>query len=272
MKIALIQMHVETEIQKNLETAEKFVEMAAKQGADFAVLPEMFCCPYATENFPLYAQPQGGQVWTALSHMASKNKLYLVGGTMPEGDEQGKVYNTSFVFDRQGKQIARHRKMHLFDIQITGGQCFQESLTLTAGNEVTVFDTEFGKIGLCICYDIRFPELGRLMALEGAKLVVVPAAFNMTTGPAHWELAFKSRALDNQMFYVGVAPARQVNSNYVSYGNSIVTDPWGQVIQRLEEKEALCLCDIDFSRSETIRQELPLLKHLRKDIYELKLL
>ena len=187
---------------------------------------------------------------------------------MPELDED-RVYNTSYAFDRAGKEIAKHRKMHLFDIEVEGGQQFKESDVLSAGAGVTVFDTEFCKMGLMICYDIRFPELSRLMALMGAEVVVVPAAFNMTTGPAHWEISFRMRALDNQVYMIGAAPARDYEASYHAYGNSIVTAPWGDVVCRMDEKEGMLLQEIDLEQVNKVRRELPLLKHRRSDVYEL---
>ena len=159
---------------------------------------------------------------------------------MPERDDT-RIYNTSFVFDPTGTCVARHRKMHLFDIDVRGGQRFFESETFTAGDSVTVFDTPFGKLGLCICFDMRFPELARCMALSGAQAIVAPAAFNMTTGPAHWELLFRQRAVDNQLFTLGVAPARDAAGPYVSYGNSLVCSPWGDVMARAGSEPALLL-------------------------------
>jgi predicted amidohydrolase len=159
--------------------------------------------------------------------------------------------------------------MHLFDIDVEGGQYFKESDVLTPGKDVTVFDTEFCRIGLGICYDIRFPELSRLMVLEGAEVIIFPAAFNMTTGPAHWELNFRGRALDNQVYTIGVAPARDMESSYHSYGNSIVASPWGNVLNRMDEKEGFVVQEIDLDYVKKVREQLPLLKHLRRDIYKL---
>lgn len=160
--------------------------------------------------------------------------------------------------------------MHLFDIQITGGQHFMESATLTAGDEVTVFDMEFCRTGLCICYDARFPELFRLMVDRGAKLVLVPAAFNMTTGPAHWELLFRQRAVDNQVFCVGTSPARDLSAGYHAWGHSIVTDPWGRVVMQMQEQEELGVVELDLDLADQIRAELPLLAHRRTDVYRLE--
>lgn len=246
-----------------------WMEKAAAAGADLVALPEMFGCPYEAVNFPRYAEPVGGRLWRRCSELAQTYGLYLSAGSMPELGEGGKIYNTAYVFDRQGRQIARHRKMHLFDIDVDGGQRFRESDTLTAGNEVTVFDTEFGRLGLCICYDLRFPELARLMALEGACAVLVPAAFNMTTGPAHWELTFRARALDNQMFFLGTAPARERSASYHSWGHTIAVDPWGTVLNQLEEGEDAQLVILDLRKVRSVRRQLPLLRHRRTDCYEL---
>ena len=188
-----------------------------------------------------------------------------MGGSIPLLEE-GHIYNASFVFDRTGRLLAVHKKVHLFDIAIDGGQVFQESATFTAGDAVTVFDTEFGKMGLCICFDFRFPELARLMALEGARCIFVPAAFNMTTGPAHWELMFRQRAVDNQLFTVGVAPARSYEG-YVSYANSMAVSPWGDIIYRAEEKPALAVVDLDLALIDSVRRQLPLLSARRTDLY-----
>ena len=254
---------------ENVRTVKAYLEKIRDENPDFVILPEMFCCPYQTENFPIYAEKEGGPVWQQLSAYAKQYGVYLIGGSMPEKDAEGNVYNTCYVFDREGKQIGKHRKVHLFDIDIKGGQTFKESDTLTAGDSDTVFDTEFGKMGVMLCFDIRFPELSRMMVNDGARIVFVPAAFNMTTGPAHWELSFRTRALDNQIYMVGCAPARDVSVGYISWGHSIVTDPWGRVTGMLDENEGILLAELDMDYEEQVREELPLLKSRRKDIYQL---
>ena len=268
MKIGLIQIGANEEKEKSLALAEEYISKVANSGADIIMLPEMFNCPYNTENFPIYAEPEGGPCWTRMSDAARNCGKYLIAGSMPECDADGRVFNTSYVFGPDGKQLSKHRKMHLFDIAVKGGQHFRESETLTAGDDVTVFDTEFGRFGVMICYDIRFPELSRLMALRGAKMIFVPACFNMTTGPAHWELAFRSRALDNQVFCIGVAPALNLDASYHSYGHSIVANPWGEVIAQAGEKEELIICEIDLDEIKKVREEIPVLKNKRKDLYE----
>ena len=207
MRVAMIQMAVTADKGENLRRAQEHLLALKDERIDLAVLPEMFCCPYSNACFRTFGETAGGEAWLMLSNTARELGIWIVGGSLPELEENH-VYNTSFVFDRSGRQVARHRKAHLFDIQVEGGQCFRESETLTPGSEVTVFDSEFGKIGLCICFDFRFQELAKTMGDRGAKLIIVPAAFNMTTGPAHWELMFRQRAVDILLFTLGVAPAR----------------------------------------------------------------
>lgn len=269
MKIAQLQTHVYPEKQRSLAQVEAYMDKVMPEKPDLVTLGEMFQCPYITQNFPLYAEEEGGDTWQRLSQLAAKHQVYLSAGTVPELDG-GKVYNTAYVFDRQGRQIAKHRKVHLFDIDVEGGQSFRESDTLSAGNQVTVFDTEFGKIGICVCFDFRFPELGRLMALKGAKLILVPAAFNMTTGPAHWQIMFRSQALNNQCFVAGTSPARDEASSYVAWGHSLLVSPWGDIIKEADEKEGFQIMEIDLSEADRIRSQLPLLSARRTDVYTLK--
>lgn len=270
MKIGIIQLKVNNNKHINIERACEKINYLAQKGADMVVLPEMFNCPYDNSYFPEYAEPEGGCCYSLLSQTARENNVYVVGGSMPEKDSQGKLYNTCYIFDRNGSIIGKHRKMHLFDIDVKGGQYFKESDILTAGDKVTVFDTEFGKMGTAICYDFRFPELARLMVDRGARVIIVPAAFNMTTGPAHWELLFRQRAVDNQVFTIGAAPARDYEASYISYGNSIAVSPWGDVIGRLDENEGALLNDLDLSIVDKTRKQLPLLQHRRLDIYRLE--
>ncbi len=269
IRTAILQTPVSPEKGKNLDRVSEVMERDILRDVDLVTLPEMFACPYDTSAFPEYAEPEGGPTWQFLSKLAAEKKIYLSAGSIPEVDDEGKVYNTAYVFDREGQQIAKHRKVHLFDIDIEGGQAFRESATLSAGNKATVFDTEFCKMGLCICYDIRFPELARLMADQGAKVILCPGAFNLTTGPAHWELLFRSRAVDNQVYYIGTSPARDLNASYVAYGHSLVVDPWGIIVSEMDERAHVRVVDIDLDRVDEVREQLPLMKHRRKDIYEL---
>ncbi len=269
-KVFQAQLRVLTDIGPAFEQVEDYCRQAKEAGADMLCLPEMFCCPYETKNFPVYGQLDGGEMTARASALAAKYGIYLSAGSVPELDEEGRVYNTAYVFGRKGERLARHRKMHLFDIDVKGGQRFMESETLTAGDQVTVFDTEFGKMGLCICYDIRFPELIRLMALKGALVVLCPAAFNTTTGPRHWELCHRAQAMFSQVYMVATSPCRDMESSYHAYGHSIVVDPWGMTVAQLDEKEGTLVTELDLSAIKAAREQIPLLKQRRTDIYRLE--
>jgi len=271
LRVALCQMMVVKESKKaNILKAKTMIYEAADKGAEIIALPEMFNCPYNNKHFREYAETYpDGETLNMISSAAKEKNVFIIGGSIPEIDEQGRVFNTSFVFDNKGVLIGKHRKVHLFDVDIKNGISFKESEVLTSGSGITVVDTPWGKVGIAICYDIRFPELIRIMALKGAKIVFIPAAFNMTTGPAHWELLFKSRALDNQIFVAGISPARNENYSYVAYGNSLIVNPWGSITSRLDEKEGILIQDIDLEYIDQIRESLPLLKHRRGDIYKL---
>lgn len=269
LKIAILQTSVCEDKLKNIENAAAILENPDLACADLVTLPEMFNCPYETKNFPVYAEKEGGESRKACSDLARKHGVYLSAGSMPEIDDEGRVYNTAYVFDREGRQIAKHRKAHLFDISVEGGQSFKESDTLSPGDGFYTFDTEFGKMGICVCFDFRFPEGARLMALDGADLILVPAAFNMTTGPLHWELMFRQRAVENQLFTVGTAPARDTEASYVSYAHSMLCDPWGNVLTDLGTEPTHKLVEIDLDIAVEVRKQLPLMSARRTDLYEL---
>lgn len=272
IKLALCQMNVIDDKEANLKKATSMITDSANKNADFIVLPEMFNCPYSNDKFIEYGENEDESITLkAISELAGENNVYILAGSIPEY-ENDNLYNTSYLFDRTGTVIAKHRKTHLFDIDVKDKITFKESDVLTAGDNVTVAETEFSKVGIGICYDVRFPELARLMVEDGALILFYPGAFNMTTGPAHWELLFRSRALDNQAFCVGVAPALNMDASYHSYGHSIVTNPWGEVISQADEKEDIIFCEIDLSEIKKVREELPLLKNKRKDLYEVRLL
>ena len=257
-RVLAVQKKTRPTPEENMRAVRDILDSYAGEDMDFILLPEIFTCPYDNSCFPVFAQEDGGEVYTFLSELAAEQHSYLIGGSVPERDEEGKIYNTSYIFDRNGELIGKHRKVHLFDIDVPGGQYFKESDVLTKGEKATVFDTEFGKMGVCICFDIRFPELFLQMRKAGARMVFVPAAFNMTTGPAHWETLFRGRALDQQIYMLGCSPARDETASYVAYGHSILTDPWGRVLKELDGKEGVLSAEIDFAHLEAVRQQIPM--------------
>lgn len=245
------------------------IEDSVTRGSDIIILPEMFNCPYDSTFFGRFCESYPGETVNLLSVLARLNSVYIIGGSIPES-EGGNIYNTSYCFDRKGGLIGRHRKIHLFDVEIEGGIIFKESKTITAGSEVTVIQTEFCKIGVAICYDMRFPELIRKMVLNGAKIIVVPAAFNMTTGPAHWNILARTRALDNQVYFIAASPARDEKASYTAYGHSLIADPWGDIIAEASEKEEIIFSEINLDFVDKIRRELPLLKHRKEEVYKVR--
>ena len=266
-RLALVQLSVSTSKKENLLRAVKLIKEAASNGAKVVALPECFNSPYGTSYFPKYAETIPGRSTAALEKAAKDNKVFLIGGSIPEEDG-GKLYNTCTVYNPEGQMIAKHRKVHLFDIDVPGKIRFQESETLSPGNSFTSFDTPFCKFGIGICYDIRFAEMGQIYAREGCNVLVYPGAFNMTTGPAHWELLQRARAIDNQVFVATVSPARDENATYVAWGHSTVVSPWGEVIATTEHEEAIVYSDIDLSLVDTIRNQVPVTLQRRKDLYE----
>lgn len=269
IKIASLQLNVLEDKYDNIERLAEIIADGAADGADIISLGEIWNSPYQTDLFPVNAEPEQGDSWLAMSTIARKNHMYVVGGSIPELGEDGNIYNTCYVFDREGRQIGKHRKVHLFDIYAHGEQVFKESDTLTPGNRFDTFETEWCTMAVNICFDIRFPESARIPALNGAKVIFNPASFNMTTGPAHWETAFRQRAIENQVYMVGTADAQNPDAGYLSYGHSIITDPWGRVLMQMDEHECCNITEIDLDYVEEVRQRLPLLSARRTDVYDL---
>lgn len=266
IRLAVLQLRTETDYGQTMEKARRMLGEAAEGGAEIAVLPEMFSCPYDSAWFKVFAARGHEETVESLASWAKEYGLILIGGSIPEC-EGGRLYNSSFVFDAQGRQLARHRKVHLFDVDLPG-MCFHESHTFSPGREVTTFETPFGTMGLAICFDLRFPELFRAMAVRGARVIFLPAQFNTTTGPLHWELSLRSRAVDNELFLVGASAARCEDFSYACWGHSTVVDPLGTVIASCDETEQILWSELDLARVDTVRQQLPTFLHLRRDVYE----
>ncbi|KAL6215262.1 hypothetical protein ACLB2K_014693 [Fragaria x ananassa] len=272
-KIGLCQLSVTADKERNIAHARKAIEQAAAQGAKLVLLPEIWNGPYSNDSFPVFAEDidAGGDASPStamLSQVAERLKITIVGGSISErsGDQ---LYNTCCVFGTDGKLKAKHRKIHLFDIDIPGKITFIESKTLTAGQTPTIVDTEVGRIGIGICYDIRFQELAMIYGARGAHLICYPGAFNMTTGPLHWELLQRARATDNQLYVATCSPARDAGAGYVAWGHSTLVGPFGEVLTTTEHEEAIIIAEVDYSLLELRRTNLPLLKQRRGDLYQL---
>lgn len=269
LKVALIQFTVTADKAANLLKVQEKVTEAASNGAKMVVLPECFNSPYAVTAFPKYAEPiPEGETTKFLSKLAQDSKVFLIGGSIPEsrGD---KYYNTNVSFSPEGTIIGKHSKAHLFDIDVPGKIRFMESDILTAGSSATVVDLpDYGKAGVGICYDIRFPELAQAATQSSnAFAMVYPGAFNTTTGPLHWQLLARARAVDNQVYVILCSPARDMSSSYHAYGHSLVVDPWGKVIAEAGEGDEIVYATLDPEQISSIRASIPVLTQRRFDIY-----
>lgn len=269
MRLALLQLKGSSDKAANVANALSKIEAAVKEHKPRLItLPECFNCPYGTKYFREYAESiPDGYTSQQLSKAALDHQVYIVGGTIPELGENDRIFNTCTVWGPNGNLLAKHRKMHLFDIDVKGGMRFKESETLSAGNDFTTIVIDGHKIGIGICYDIRFEEMARLYRNEGCEMIIYPAAFNLTTGPLHWELLQRARANDNQLYVVTTSPARDPTADYVAYGHSMIVDPWAKVLKAAGDGQETITADIDFTLVEQVRQQIPVFGQRRIDLY-----
>ena len=262
---ACVQMTSRADVAENLEKIRRLTAKAAERGAQLVVLPENFAFMGLGENDKsAIAEPLGdGPIQMTLAELARANKVWLVGGGFPEKTATPKVHNTCLVYAPDGTRAAVYRKIHLFDVQIPGAAEFMESRTVAPGAEPVVVETPLAPIGLSICYDVRFPELYRELTKRGARVVVVPAAFTMHTGKDHWHALLKARAIENQVYVVAPAQFGRSNEKRLSFGHSLIIDPWGAILADASDKEGIVLAEIDLDLQDKVRRELPALEHRR---------
>ncbi|WWC68431.1 uncharacterized protein I206_102358 [Kwoniella pini CBS 10737] len=289
-KLALIQLgSLNSSKSNNIQIAKKAISKAISSFSkdeenkpNLIVLPEIWNSPYAVNSFREYSEKipkigskigqlnenEEGETVKAMREMARDNKIWLIGGSIPQKDEKtDEIFNTCTVYDPEGTLVAIHQKVHLFDIDIPGRQTFKESDTLTGGKSLTTFDTPFGKIGLGICYDIRFPEMATIAARQGCVAMIYPAAFNTTTGPMHWTLLQRARAVDNQIYVAMCSPARHPEASYQAYGHSSVVNPLGDILVEASHEPTTIYADIDVDLLNTTRRNLPVTIQRRFDVY-----
>lgn len=265
---AAVQFSAGLDKQANLATATRLIREAASRGAQFVCLPELFNACGPMEELAALAEPVPGPTSEAMRTLAAELKITLLAGSMAElAQPPGRMFNTSLLYGPDGKLLGNYRKIHLFDVNVPGDAtapavCVQESRHFQPGDNVIVADTSLGRLGLSICYDLRFPELYRQLAVEKADVIAVPAAFTYTTGRDHWTTLLKARAIENQAFVVaanqcGGAPVRK-------YGHSQILGPWGEVLAAAEEEaEAVVIATLDPQRLVEVRSRVPALEHWR---------
>lgn len=261
IKIAGIQMASGPHVASNLSEAERLIEIAAAQGAKLVALPEYFAIMGIkdTDKVKVREKEGHGPIQSFLSKIAKQNDIWIIGGSIPlECKDPKKVRNACLVYDNKGKQVARYDKIHLFGLDL-GNEHYREESTIEAGDKVVTLDTPFGKIGLSICYDLRFPELFR--AMGEVDLIVVPSAFTETTGKAHWESLIRARAIENLSYVLAPAQGGYHTSGRETHGNSMIVDPWGVVLDRLPRGSGVVLASINSGYQKSLRNSLPALKH-----------
>jgi nitrilase len=260
-KMAAIQMASSTNVSSNLVEAKRLIEIAAKQGAKIVVLPEYFCIMGAKDfdKVTIREKPNEGPIQDFLAKTAKQFKIWIIAGSIPMiSNFPNKVRNSCLVYNDKGIQVARYDKIHLFGLDL-GTEHYHEENTIEPGDKVVTVDTPFGKIGLSICYDLRFPELYR--AMGEVDIIVVPSAFTETTGKAHWETLVRARAIENLAYVVASAQGGYHLSGRETHGNSMIVDPWGVVLDRLPRGSGVVIANINRDYIKTLRQSLPALKH-----------
>jgi len=266
MLAAAVQMTSGSDLAANLDKARTLVTAAAARGATLVVLPENFALLGEDERAKFAVAepvPGDGPILTAMRELARTRAVDLVLGGMPEAISATHVHNTSVYVDARGEIRGIYRKIHLFDVAIPDGATYRESASVQAGKDTVVVDAGPAKVGLTICYDLRFPELYRALSREGARILTVPAAFTLHTGRDHWHALLRARAIENLAFVVAAAQYGRHNAKRVTYGHACIIDPWGHVLAEVGDHEGVAVAELDFDYQDRLRRELPALEHRR---------
>ncbi len=271
LRVAAIQVNSHDNPAENLANVEYFLDRAAEMGAEFASLPELWTYLGPYSGFEKAAESIPGPVIERLQEKARKHKMIVHGGSMVEyaPDKPGKFYNTSVLIDRDGELVAQYRKIHLFDVELANGEKHHESERILPGDKVVTAEVDGITFGLTVCYDLRFPELYRSLALQGAQVLLVPACFTLHTGRDHWEVLLRARAIENQCFVVAPAQVGPYPPNRQSFGRSMIINPWGLVLAQAQDKPAVIMTEIDLAEIERTRAQIPCLEHRRPQVYRL---
>lgn len=267
--VAAVQMSPSTDREENIMTALRLMEKAAEKGAQIIGLPEDFS--YAGEfgeKLKFATEPHKDHALKALRHFAKNYNVSIVAGSIPFATKHNnKVSNSCMVIDQTGEVKARYDKIHLFDVTLDKDYTHKESAIIKGGDKVVTVDVLGKTVGLSICYDLRFPELYRALALSGARIIFVPAAFTLYTGKDHWEVLLRTRAIENQCYVVAPAQCGEYKPGIMTYGRSMIIDPWGEVIVKCQDKEDVIVVELDMDFLDDVRKRLPSLSHIQKEIF-----
>ena len=264
--VAAIQMCSSDDVDDNLKMAALLIEKASEQGARLIVLPEMFALMSSepTAKIAIKESLGQGKIQNFLSEQARKKGIYLVGGTILIAANEEKMNAACLVYNDQGICIAHYNKIHLFDVTLPNNETHHESEHIQAGNELIIVDTPFGKIGLAVCYDVRFPELFRSLFHRGAEMIVLPSAFTMTTGKAHWEVLTRARAIENFCYLIGACQGGDHVNGRKTYGHSLIIEPWGNIVSQLANQEPGIICaELDLNKIREARSAIPVKEHTK---------
>jgi predicted amidohydrolase len=267
MRAAAIQLNANAEVDRNLEAAERLVRAAAGAGAELVLLPEKWSALAPGEVLAELAEPLDGPIVAAARGWARELGITLVAGSIGERLDAGeRIANTSLLIDRDGEIAAAYRKIHMFDVDV-GGVTYRESEHELAGDEVVTASAGDLEVGLTICYDLRFPELYRILALRGATLVTVPSAFTAATGRDHWEVLVRARAIEDQLYVLAANQFGEAPPQFSSWGHSMIVDPWGRVLDSVADGEGHAIADVDLAELERVREQVPSLASRRSAAY-----
>jgi deaminated glutathione amidase len=268
VRVAAVQLNSTGEVARNLSAAERLVRAAAADGAELVALPEKWNLLAAGEEMAAGAEALDGPSLAAVRSWARELGIHLLAGSIAErGDEGEKAFNTSVLVDPDGEDLAVYRKIHMFDVE-AGGVLYRESEHEQPGEEVVSAPVGGVELGLTVCYDLRFPELHRILALRGARIVAVPSAFTAATGRDHWEVLLRARAIENQVFVLAPNQVGEAPPHYRSHGRSAIVDPWGIVLATAPDEECFVAAELDLGAQERIRERLPALANRRPEAYE----
>ncbi len=265
--VAAVQMTATEDRARNLRRAAHWVRAAAAEGADLVALPENFSYLRSEGEAPRYRDALDGELVAWLRDLAREVRCYLLAGSIPERASRHRVHNTSLLLGPTGAVLAVYRKLHLFDVSIPGRVEFRESRTVAPGNRIGLVRTPLGVLGLTVCYDLRFPELYRQLALRGAEVIFVPSAFTAYTGRSHWLPLLQARAIECQAWVVAPAQVGRHNPRRESFGHTAVLDPWGRVVALKRQGEGWVSAEVDLQQVARVRRELPCLRHVRRELW-----